>query len=402
MNTITRCFVALCLFALSTAALFAQSNQGSITGTISDPAGAVVPTAVIEVKNADTGAVYRGGTSGTGNYVIPVPVRHVRVDGHRDRVSRSTVRKNLVVTTATAPRQDVTLEVGAATELLTVTGEAPLLKTETGEVSHVVTSKEADNLPVLSLSGGTLVRRDRAWQHSQSAGDAQLIPGVVFRNDNTLSVNGLPANSQAIRIEGQDSTSTIWKVRQQDSQGGVDAIEEVSVQTSNFAAEFGQAGGGYFNFTMKSGTNQYHGSAYDYIVNEVLNAGTPFTDAGTNDGAKAGNHVRNAQRRNDYGFTFGGPIVIPKLYDGHDKTFLFFNFEQFRENRTVTNGLATVPTDDYRDGDFPTAIAACITRRRAAALLRSAICRSPASRSWIPWGTRSRTPRSSTRIRSTP
>ncbi len=353
MNTITRCFVALCLFALSTAALFAQSNQGSITGTISDPTGAVIPTAVIEVKNSDTGAVYQGGTSGTGNYVIPVPAGTYQLTVTATGFKKS-VRKNLVVTTATAVRQDLTLEVGATSETLTVTDAAPLLKTETGEVSHVVTSKEADNLPVLSLSGGTWNGATALGNIRNPLSSAQLIPGVVFSNDQTLSVNGLPANSQAIRIEGQDSTSTIWKVRQQDSQGGVDAIQEVSVQTSNFAAEFGQAGGGYFNFTMKSGTNQYHGSAYDYFVNEVLNAGTPFTDAGVNDGAKAGNHVRNAQRRNDYGFTFGGPVVIPKLYDGHDKTFLFFNFEQFRENRSISNGLTTVPTDAYRNGNFST------------------------------------------------
>src|SRR6516162_4994913 len=107
-----------------------------------------------------------------------------------------------------------------------------------------------------------------------------LLPGVTFSNDNALVVNGLPSNSEAIRIEGQDAAGTIWKVIQQNSQGGgVDAIQEVSVQTSNFAAEYGQVGGGYFNFTMKSGTNQYHGSVYDYLVNEAFNAGLPYTDA---------------------------------------------------------------------------------------------------------------------------
>ena len=98
-------------------------------------------------------------------------------------------------------------------------------------------------------------------------------------------MNGLPANSENIRIEGQDSTSNIWKIAQQNSQGGVDAIQEVAVQTSNFAAEYGQAAGGYFNYTMKSGTNTFHGSGYDYLVNEALNAGLPFTDRCVQDGA---------------------------------------------------------------------------------------------------------------------
>ena len=103
---------------------------------------------------------------------------------------------------------------------------------------------------------------------------------------------------------------------------------------------------------MKSGTNQLHGSAYDYFVNEAFNAGLPFTDAGTQTPMKAGQHIRNAVRRNDYGATVGGPIRIPKVYDGENKSFFFFNFEQFRENRTISNGIQTVPTDAYGAGDF--------------------------------------------------
>ena len=166
-------------------------------------------------------------------------------------------------------------------------------------------------------------------------------------------MNGLPSNSETIRIEGQDSTGTLWKVYQQRSQTmGVEAVQEVNVQTSNFAAEYGQAGGGYFNFTMKSGSNSLHGSAYDYFVNEALNAGLPFTDAGTLTPNKAGQHIRNTQRRNDYGFTLGGPVRIPKIYNGTNRTFFFFNLEQYRENRQISNGLMSVPTPAYRNGDF--------------------------------------------------
>src|SRR5579864_4101304 len=136
-----------CVLAFAVAGL-PQTNIGSITGTILDPAGAVVPGAKIEVKNSDTGAVYQGGASATGNYVIPVPVGKyslaVTATGFKKYV-----RENLVVTVATDVRQDVNLEVGANTETVTVTADAPLLKTESGEISQSVTSNEADDLPVL-------------------------------------------------------------------------------------------------------------------------------------------------------------------------------------------------------------------------------------------------------------
>ena len=135
-------------------------------------------------------------------------------------------------------------------------------------------------------------------------------------------------------------------------QPSVDSIQEVAIQTSNFSAEYGQVGGGFFNYTMKSGTNQLHGTLYDYFVNEALDAGVPFTV----DPAKPGQHIRTVERRNDYGFTIGGPVVLPKLYNGHDKTFLFFNWEQFREFKNINAQSVTVPIQAYRDGDFRRAL----------------------------------------------
>ncbi len=108
----------------------------------------------------------------------------------------------------------------------------------------------------------------------------------------------------------------------------------------------GQAGGGVFNTTMKSGTNQYHGSAYDYFANEAFNAGQPFTDNGK------GSLLRPRSRKHDYGFTLGGPVWIPKLFNGRDKTFFFFNFEQFRETQIINNSFKTVPTAQMHQGDM--------------------------------------------------
>ncbi len=131
-----------------------------------------------------------------------------------------------------------------------------------------MTTDDINQLPVLTTNGSG--GATGAGNIRNPLQEMILLPGTAFQNDTAVVVNGLPANSENIRIEGQDSTSNIWKIAQQNSQGGVDAIQEVAIQTSNFNAEYGQAAGGYFNYTMKSGTNQLHGSAYDYFVNEAF------------------------------------------------------------------------------------------------------------------------------------
>jgi hypothetical protein len=341
--------LVFCLFVFALAA-FSQS-MGTITGTIEDPAGAVVPNAPVEVKNMDTGAVYRAGASSTGNFTIPVPVGKyelsVTVTGFK-----KFVRQNLEVTIATDTRQDVNLTVGAITDVITVNESAPLLKTESGELSHVVSINAANDLPVLTIGATANGIRDPLQVMN-------LLPGVQFQADNIVRVNGLPSNSEAIRIEGQDATNGIWRQSASMVESGTDAIQEVSIQTSNFAAEYGQAAGGYFNFTMKSGTNQFHGSAYDYLKNEALNAGLPYTDAGLTNSLKDGQHVRNRLRQNDYGFTIGGPIRIPKVYNGQNRSFFFFNFEQYRQATNNSTSVLTVPTTAYQQGNFAAATPIC-------------------------------------------
>jgi len=330
---------------LAASMTFAQGDRGSITGMISDPSDAVVASANVEAKNVENGSVYEAGSSATGNYVIPqLPTGDyqlaVTVTGFKRYV-----KENIFVPVAQAVRVDVKLEVGPASDTVTVTEVTPLLKTESGELSYNVATDMMNNLPVLTIgSNGAGVRDPLAA--------LSLLPGAQFASDSTLRINGMPSSSQSIRIEGQDATSGFWKQINSQNQTGVDAIQEVSVQTSNFAAEFGQAGGGYINYTMKSGTNQYHGSGFDYFVNEAFNAGTPFTDAGLTNAQRDGQHVRNRLRRNDFGGTFGGPIDIPKVYDGHDKTFFFFSYEQYVQNTLTTNGLNTVPTAAYQQGNF--------------------------------------------------
>jgi hypothetical protein len=349
---------------LSALALFAQTDRSTITGTVSDPAGAVVPSAGIEVRNPATGAVFQGGTSETGNFVVSVPAGTYELTVNVAGFKKYT-RTNIQVSAATAVRQDVTLEVGSAAESITVVDSTPALKTENAEMSTIVKSDTANVLPVLTIGTGAGFGSIR-----NPLSVVALLPGVQYNTvagANNLRVNGLPSNTGTIRVEGQDASNGIWRQDTNINQQGQDAIQEVAIQTSNYAAEYGQAAGGYFNFSMKSGTNQYHGSAYDYFVNEMMNAGTPHTDAGVTNALRAGQHVKNRQRRNDYGFTLGGPIDLPKIYDGHDKSFFFFNWEQFRETQSVSNGLATVPTTQYRLGNFATAQPLCTAATAPAA-----------------------------------
>ena len=175
----------------------------------------------------ETGVVSRGGASETGNYVISVPAGTyeltVTVTGFKKYV-----QQNVQVVVAVGTRRDVKLEVGAATDVITVQDTAPLLKTESGEVSHRVTTEDANNLPVLTISGGSLFGATGMGNLRNPLAVSTLLPGVNFGNDQALVVNGMPSNSESIRIDGQDATGTIWKVIQQNSQAGsVDAIQEV-------------------------------------------------------------------------------------------------------------------------------------------------------------------------------
>src|SRR5262249_55856167 len=155
--------------------------------------------------------------------------------------------------------------------------------------------------------------------------------------------------TQRTQIDGMDSTNSINAV-QAGTGISVGAMQETAIQTSKFSPEVGAVGGGLFNITTRAGTHKIYGARYDYLANQTFNAATPFTATPTS------NNIRPRIRRNDYGFNFGGPLSPPKLYDGKDRSFFFFNMEQFREF-FVTNDLnITVPTAAYRAGDFSQAL----------------------------------------------
>ena len=194
--------------------------------------------------------------------------------------------------------------------------------------------------------------------------ETQLLPGASFTGGAAsaggtvanVRIDGAPNATQNMRIEGQDAGFPLGATFATWAQPSTDAIQEVAIQTSNYAAEFGQAGGGVFNLTMRSGTNQFHGSAYEYWSNEALNAGQPFTNNGS------GGLIRTRTRKNDWGLTGGGPIWIPKVYDGRNKTFFFFAWENLPSSSINSTTFNEVPTVAYRNGDFSGAITAANSR----------------------------------------
>lgn len=327
---------------LLTAAAFAQSDRGTVTGTISDPAGAVVAGATIELKNTDTGVISDAASTATGNYTVPqIPVGSyelsVMVPGFKKYV-----RTGIGVGVAQTVRIDVTLDVGAATESVTVNAEASLLKTESGELSHTIEAQHLLDLGLLGIGGTFSSSQGLRFYGAEIA----LIPGASAPGSGFVfgvRVNGAPNGTGRTQIDGMDGTNQINAV-QAGVTASVDAIQETAIQTSNFSPEFGSVGGGLFNINMRSGTNQYHGAGYDYLSNEAFNAATPFLN------------TNPRIRRNDYGFNVGGPVWIPKIYKGKDKTFFFYNREQYREFFETNNQAITVPTAAYRAGNFAGAI----------------------------------------------
>ncbi len=199
---------------------------------------------------------------------------------------KSYVRSGITVFVAQTLRIDVALQVGAASESVTVQADAALLKTESGEVSDIVQTAKLDELPILGIgsvnAGSSQIRNPYAVTN--------IVQGAVFVANNTVKINGAPANQQVYRVEGQDATLGYANWAAAEVQPSVDAIEETAIQTSNYAAEFGGGGGnGVYNVTMKSGSNEYHGSGYDYLINEAFNASQPITG------------LKQRNRRNDFG-----------------------------------------------------------------------------------------------------
>jgi hypothetical protein len=334
------------VFLLSASAGFGQTVLATVTGTILDPAGAVIPNAPISLKNVETGQVYVGASSDTGNYTVP----QLAIGDYNLTVAvpgfKTYEHNQFHLSAGQTLREDITLQVGQSTESVTVSADASLLQTESSQLTHNVTLSQLDDLPVLSVGATNDGLRDYFAA-------SRIVPGIQYCDSGAACsavviavVNGTPSNTLQTRLDGatMNPTSSRLLGATMETQPSTEAIQEVAILTSNFAPEFGTAGGAVVNMVTKSGTNAFHGSGYDYLVNEALNAAQPFTG------------IKNKLRQNDYGVTFGGPVWIPKLYNGRNKTFFFFSFEQFRQKLTNDTLPDTVPIPAYRNGDFTSLI----------------------------------------------
>ncbi len=287
----------------------AQLDRGTITGTVKDASGAVIPNVGITVRNKANNSTYNSRSNGAGDYTVanlPSGIYELKFEGAG---MRSLVRPDVTVAVSETTRVDVSLQVGQSTDTVTVAADAAALQTDSPVTGVVLQNREVNNLP-LTFGGGGRDAENFALQ---------LAPGVAGSSGST-EINGTPAFSKEVLVDG----ATITGYRSGDlsqSSPSPEALQEFKVETSGMSAEYGKTSGGLFNFVMKSGTNQLHGSTLFEFRNEFLDANTFL---GRFNGQKT-----PRDRQLDGGGSFGGPVVIPKLYNGRDKTFFYFAMERF-------------------------------------------------------------------------
>ena len=343
-------FVAIC-----GTAVHAQTSGGTIAGTVSDPSGAVVPNATVTATGADTGTVYKATSTSSGSFHFP----QMQLGRYNLLISATGFNdlnlKGILVTTGNVSAAEAHLTTGKTSQTVTVNAEAPSVETENSEVSNTISSRQVIDLP-LSLGGQAATRSVESFIF--------LAPGTV--GPGTASTTSTSGAFQAKTAGGQNfGTEELLdgiNVRREDSDSafdehapGVEALTELKVSTSIIPASEGRTTGGVENFSTKSGTNEYHGTAFDIFQNEDLNANDYFNklriaqNPGNADVIAA--NQRSIDKKNDYGGSVGGPIVIPHIYNGRNRTFGFFNFEQFRQNQSGV-AVSTIPTAAVHAGDF--------------------------------------------------
>lgn len=331
--------------------LFAQLDTGSVSGTILDPAGKMVQAAQVSIKGVETGTTYSTISSSTGYYVFP----SVRTGTYTLSVSaagfKTAVNRGIVVSVASHTALNVTLDVGSTAETINVEANAQTLEADTSVIDASIQPEQVDRLP-LTVAG---------WRSLESI--ETLVPGVV-------GVGEASSGTDTIKINGGQEMGTDFLVdgittnRQQNGSGSfgilspsVDAVNEFHVSIASLPIEEGRTTGGVANFNTKGGTNEYHGSVYEFFKNAALDANSWFYNGYIaqqgNTAAARAQYKRPADTKNDYGLNLGGPIRIPHLYNGKNKSFFFFNWEQWRQNYggTITSQLPT-PAQLGSDGQY--------------------------------------------------
>lgn len=324
-----------CALWLFVTAALAQTTNATIVGDVTDPQGAALVGATITVKNTATGVTRTVPTSDLGTYrVFPLNPGTYEVSVAAPGF-KTKVQSNVVLDAAANVKVDFQLEVGAITETVEVAATGSVLQTQEASVGGTVTGNEIARLPVNGRNYTRLIMMMPGTSDiglSQSRG---MFSGTIL-----VSVNGQRRQDNNFTVDGVDNNFMMMN-----SPGGsppMDSIQEFRV-LENTSAEFGRSAGANVNVVIKSGTRDIHGSLYEYLRNDKFDANDFFAN-------KQGTG-KVPFRQNQYGFTAGGPVVIPKLYKGRDKTFWFFNWEGFRRRRGST-AISTMPIQAQREGDF--------------------------------------------------
>jgi len=333
----------LTILAFTAAACLAQSPKGTITGTVSDAQGARVPGAEVVALHVGTGISHKAKTSGEGTYVIPsLPVGAFTVSASVTGF-KAFQRTDVVLEVAQRMRLDIVLEVGATTETVTVTGEVPRVTTEESALGTVVERQRIERLPLNGRHVFNLVKLVAGVQPRFR--DQEGFAEIANQNFSQIRFNGGPIYGNQFYLDG--GTNTVPVHNEIAVVPMVDVVEEFKVETNALKAEFGQTSGGVVNVVTKAGGNQFHGSLYEFVRNDSLDARNAFA---TQRDPITG-RIKPVLRFNQYGGTFGGPVWIPRLYHGRNRTFFYGGYEQWR-HRTSTLRRGTVATPLERTGDF--------------------------------------------------
>jgi outer membrane receptor protein involved in Fe transport len=321
-------FVFALISLFSTCLVYGQSAQ--ITGRVSDGSGASVTNAKILVVNTETGIERTATTSADGYYTVPLLARGNYTVRAQMAGFKETSRKNLTLDEGQNLRLDLGLEIGQVSEKIEVSGATPLLETESPTLSTVITNQKILDLPTVGRNPLQFALLVPGVRTAGSYGD---LPVSAF-GGGRASIAGGAAGVNNYMVDGiaaENFTSGSLQTPL-----SVDATEEFRLIVRNPSAEYGRTGGGIINLISKSGTNQFHGSAYEFLRNKVLRANDFFAN-------RAG-RARQPLTFNQWGATFGGPIR-------KDKTFFFFNWEEFKQ-RSLATTIRSVPTALQREGNF--------------------------------------------------
>jgi hypothetical protein len=334
-------FIQLCmifmLLSCGSKLCLAQLDRGTISGVVTDPSGSAVAGARVTVTNTAMGTQSSTVTTASGAYTVPqLAAAEYNITVVATGFS-TLIRNGITVSVGQTATIDVALTVGQATTSVTVTANAPLLQTDSPQNNVQVTTRDLNELPI-NITGIGAVR--------DPMGFAALVPGTIAGGWNDIHISGSPGTTYRVFMDGLDDTSAVKGAISDEQQPSVESLGSESVMINNYSAKFGESGGGVFNYTSKSGTNRVHGTAFGYIENEDLDAGQPFNYT------SSGQKYNPVQRELDFGGSFGGPVWIPHVYNGHNKTFFFFGFEEYHNAQTLNQGTITVPTAAYRNGDL--------------------------------------------------